>query len=120
MKPSDHFDLDAQLRALHAPERSEEYWADFPRRVTGELRTRPLPRPMRTTWLPQLAWGFSLAFGCFALGYFIGHNDGSRGFTHSLLQNQQEFRMSLAKFPEQFRTLMLDERGMQKLLPDQP
>ena len=52
MKPSDNFDLDARLRALPAPERSEEYWADFPRRVTRELRTRPLPRPLRSSWLP--------------------------------------------------------------------
>ena len=61
MKPPEDFDLDAQLRALHAPERSEEYWADFSRRVTGELRTRPLPRPQRSSWLPQLASGQTVA-----------------------------------------------------------
>jgi len=122
MKPSGDFDLDAQLRRLQTPERSAEYWADFPGRVTGELRARPLPRPnrARASWLPQLAWGFSLAFGCFVLGYVIGHNDGPRGFTHSLLQNQRQFSVSLAQFPDRFRSLMLEERGMQKLLPEQP
>jgi len=120
MKPSDNFDLDAQLRTLRLPERSEAYWEDFPRRVTGELRTRLLPRPASPSWRPQLAWGFGLAFGCFVLGYFIGHNDAPRGFTHSLIQNQQELRVSLTKFPDQFRSFMLNERGMQKLLPDQP
>ncbi len=120
MKPNDHFDLDAQLRTLRAPERPADYWAEFPPRVTREMRARPLPRPRPSSWLPQLAWGFSLAFGCFALGYFIGHNDVPRGFTHSLLQNQQEFRMSVVKFPERFRRLVLDESSMQKLLPEQP
>ena len=114
------FDLEANLRALSAPERGDDYWQDFPRQVTGALRARPLRRPARSSWLPQLAWGFSLAFGCFALGYFIGHNEGPRGFTRALMENQREFRLSLARFPEQFRNHMLDENGIQQLLPDQP
>ncbi len=113
-------ELEAQLRALPNPERSEEYWADFPRRITRDLRTRPLPRPAPSSWLPQVAWGFSLAFGCFALGYFIGHNEVPRGLTHAMLENQREFRVSLTKFPDQVRSLMLNEHGLQTLLPEQP
>ena len=107
------FDLDAQLQALRLPERGGEYWADFPRRVTGELRSRPLPRPVRSSWLPQLAWGFSLAFGCFALGYYLGHNEVPRGITHAWIQHQKE----IAKFQTQINSY--DEHGLRKLLTDQ-
>ena len=109
-------DLDKQLRAVSAPERSDEYWSDFPGRVTRELRSRPLPRPVRSSWMPQLAWGFSLAFGCFVLGYYLGHTDVPRGLTNAWQENRRE----MARLPDQFRMIMLDEHGLQKLVPDQP
>jgi hypothetical protein len=110
-----NFDLDSQLKALRTPERSEEYWEDFPRRVTGELRRRPLSRPARSSsWLKQVAWGFSLAFGCFVLGYCLGHNDVSRGISRAWLENQRE----IVKLHAQIRTF--DEHGVRKLLTDQP
>ena len=115
-----NFDLDTHLRVSRAPERSDEYWADFPGRVTREVRSRPLPRPARSSWLPQLAWGFSLAFGCFALGYFIGHDGVPKSVSHALLENQHEIRMSVVTFPQHLRTFMQDEHGLQKLVPDQP
>jgi len=109
-----NFDLESQLKALRMPERSEEYWDDFPGRVTRELRGRPLPRSLRSSWLPQLAWGFCLAFACFALGYLLGHNDVSRGITHAWKEDQRE----IAKFHAQITSY--DEHGVRKLLTDQP
>lgn len=114
------FDLDSQLKALRTPERDEEYWADFPGRVTRELRRRPLPRPVRFSWMSQLAWGFSLAFGCFALGYFLGHDDLAPGFSRSLLRDQSQVHMSLVTFPERLRAFLENEHDLQKLAPDQP
>ena len=117
------FDLDSQLKALRTPERSGEYWTDFPGRVTEELRSRPLPRPVRSaasSWLPQLAWGCALALGCFALGYFIGHDDTPKGIRRAVLENQREIRLTLVTFPKQMQAMMQDEHGLQKLVKDQP
>lgn len=115
-----NFELDQLLKACPAPELGEAYWEAFPGQVTRRLRQRPLPRPARSGWGPQLAWGFGLAFGCFALGYFIGHQEESQGFTRTWLANQRELQVSLTHFPEHFRDYVLNEKGMRQLLPDQP
>jgi len=107
------FDLDAQLKALRPPERDEDYWADFPGRVSRELR-RPPVRPLRSSWLPQLACGFCLAFVCFALGYYLGHDKISRQISNVWREDQQE----LARFNAQIASF--DEHGLRKMLADQP
>ena len=33
-------DLEARLKSVRVPERTEEYWNDFPARVRGQLRRR--------------------------------------------------------------------------------
>lgn len=116
------FELDKQLQALQPPDLKEEYWEDFPGRVTVKIRrqARIRPLPARASWLPQLAWGFGLALGCLIIGYFIGHDGVPAKVSRALRANQQEIRMSVASFPANLESFMLDESNLNKLAPDQP
>jgi hypothetical protein len=50
------FDLESRLRELGAPERSDEYWDDFPSRIRAQLRRRqPMLEPRREGF-SSLAW----------------------------------------------------------------
>jgi len=115
------FDLNDQLKALQPPQLKEEYWEDFPGRVMVKTRRQPqIPLPAaRASWLPQLAWGFGLALGCLVLGYFIGHDGVPQKVSRALQENQQEIRMSVASFPGNLQSFMLDESNLQKLVPEQ-
>jgi len=115
------FDLNDQLKALQTPQLKEEYWEDFPGRVTVKIRRQPRirPQPPRASWLPQLAWGFGLALGCLVLGYFIGHDGVSKKVARALLENRQALRVSVASFPENLQSFMLNESNVEKLVPDQ-
>ena len=109
------FDLDAQLHALRPPERSKEYWVDFTARVTRGRHYRPPPRPApAVSWLPQIAWGFCLAFCCFVLGYYLGHNGVSRQLDRVWRQDRQE----IVRFQTQLSAY--DEHGLRKQLAEQP
>src|ERR1035441_2235736 len=61
------FDLESKLKSVPVPERTDEYWYDFPSRVRVQLRReRDQSVPVRA-WRPQLAWAGGLALGV-ALG----------------------------------------------------
>ena len=114
------FELNQQLHALRPPELKEEYWADFPGRVTVKIRRQPRfrPPPERGAWAPQLAWGMCLGLGCLVLGYFIGHYGVPKSVSRALVQNQRQIHATAAALEGNLESFMLDEQDLQKLAPD--
>jgi hypothetical protein len=108
------FDLESKLRSVPVPERSPEYWGDFPAQVRAGLRHTPVEFAARHARLPRLAWGGSIALACvmFCLCAWPA--------IHGLTQNQKAFRRELAQFPNHLRVLMQDDHGMHYLIADQP
>lgn len=51
------FDLESKVKAVRVPERDEDYWEAFPRRMLTELRSVPVERPVRRAFIPGLLWG---------------------------------------------------------------
>jgi hypothetical protein len=107
-------DLESKLKSVPVPERSPEYWTDFPAQVRASLRRAPVefaPRPSR---LPRLAWGVSLALACVIFGL------ASWPMFHEMFQHGRAFRRELAQLPVQLRVLMQDDHGLHYLIADQP
>ncbi len=108
------FDLESKLKSVPVPERSAEYWDDFPAQVRAGLRRAPAEFTARHSRLPRLAWGAGFAAGLcdFQLAAWPA--------VHGLLQNERAFRRELAQLPVHLRVLMQDEHGMHYLIADQP
>jgi hypothetical protein len=113
------FDLDTELKSAHIPERGEEYWENFPRRVTSELRTTEPQAVAPRALLHVMAWGGGIAFACLALGLTLGFSSAPRMISCAMLHNKQEIRTTLTQFSERLETLMQNEHGMEWLLADQ-
>lgn len=116
-------ELEQKLKAVRVPERPEEYWDAFPRRVLAELRAAPAARQPERRWQPRLAWGFALAAACLLIGFIIGHRQagGDRTQDRALawLQNESALREVLTLFPNRVRAIVQDEHGMQLVLSEQ-
>jgi hypothetical protein len=64
------FELEASLKSVHPPERSEEYWDDFPARIRVQLRHAPSELKPRSTWPTRFQWAgaFALALALMCVG----------------------------------------------------
>jgi hypothetical protein len=114
------FDLESKVKAVRVPERDDDYWEAFPRRVLAELRRVPVERPARRAFLPGLLWGGRLALACLMLGFCLWQSRMPRALSHALLKDEQELRQSVARFHHNLGRLMQDEHGLHKLIEDQP
>jgi hypothetical protein len=114
-----HFDLDTELKSAQIPERGEDYWEFFPRRVASQLRStesQPVERKLR---LHPLAWGGGAAFASLALILTLGFSSAPRVISCAMLHNKQEIRTTLNQFSEHVENLMQNDHGMEWLLADQ-
>ena len=114
-------DLEKRLRSLPIPERSDEYWEMFPRRVVSRLRAPSVERPARSRWPFRLAWGFGVALaGCLIAYAFVSWPGSNDQTDWSLLQNHKMLREVLSMFPNQVRAIEQDQNGVQLVLSDKP
>jgi hypothetical protein len=113
------FDLDSELKALPVPDRAEEYWDAFPRRVLADVRsaTSPVvrPRSSRSRLVPSFGW----AFACVAFFLFVGLTGTARAVCVTILHDERNLRHTLQVLPQNMRTLMQDEHGLHYLVEDQ-
>ncbi len=112
-------ELTSKLKSVPAPERSPEYWENFPAQVRAQLRGAgflPARQAAGRHYYsrPRLAWGVSLAAACVIFGLVTWPS------FHAVLQHEKAFRRELAQFPVNFRALMQDDHGMHYLIADQP
>ena len=108
------FDLESKLKSVPVPERSSEYWENFPAQVRITLRRGPVEFTPRRSRLPRLAWRVSFALACviFCLA--------SWPTFHAAVQNGRKLHRELARLPSNLRVLMQDDHGMHYLIADQP
>jgi hypothetical protein len=129
-------DLEKKLKSARVPERTQEYWDDFPQQVTRSLRTavpgsagfQPAGSVDVETrrqdggapkWQPKLAWGFGVAFACLVIGFAIGHRHGkAEADSFALLQNEKMLHEVLTMFPNRVRAIEQDEHGVRLVLSD--
>jgi hypothetical protein len=104
------FDLEAKLNAVQIPERTEEYWDDFPSRVRVQLgRTIPQESARWQGGL-QWRWGLAMAGVLFVLSL--------APVLRAAVKDEQALRRDAEKFPQKVHALMADEHGMQNLITD--
>lgn len=112
------FDLESKLKSVRVPERSDEYWNDFPSRVRVQLRRERAKFEPRHTWRPRLAWatGFALAL---VMTFVCIDFHPLRTASATIIQKEKHFRMQLARFDAGLHTLVLNTDGMGYLLTEQ-
>lgn len=110
--------LNELLRTARVPERTPEYWEEFPRTVVRQI-DRPVPStPESATRGHLCAWGLGLATACLVLGFFAGFGRGqAAGFsTAELAESQKIYQEVATLFPDRLQTVLLDGRGSQLVL----
>ena len=111
------FELESKLKGVRVPERSEEYWNDFPSRVRVQLpRERPEFAP-HSAGRPRLAWagGFALAV---ALVFACVQYHPLQTVSLAMTKQQRHFHAQLARLDAGLHVLMLNTDGMGYLLTD--
>lgn len=107
-----NFALEAKLKAIPVPERSEEYWDDFPSRVRMQLsrlaRLEPARCPRRAPW----QWNGGLALACVLLCLSL------LPVFHAALKDERLMRREATQLPHKMFVFMADEHGMQNLITD--
>ena len=113
-------ELDRTLKAAKAPERPEEYWKQFPQRVTARLHWKRTAESVEAPrWFPRLAWGLATAAACLLAGFLLGHWRGqTEAASNGLLQNGKVIREMLTMFPNRVRAIVQDERGLSLVLSE--
>jgi hypothetical protein len=111
------FDLNATLKAAKTPRPSEEYWNDFPRQVTAQLRREPPSRQPGPHWFPRLAWGFATMAACLAVILTVSHWRGEAS-SQDVLQSTKLIHETLAMFPNRVRAIVEDEHGLNLVLSE--
>jgi hypothetical protein len=109
----DDFELESRLKSIRVPERTPEYWENFPSQVRANLRPARATVSFRKTLLPQLAWSGGFALACLLFGAALGP------VFQGVLQHEKPFRRELAQLPNHLRVFMADEHGMHYLVADQ-
>ncbi len=91
-------ELNALLRTVRVPERTPEYWAEFPEALARQLSGVAVPtaavcqasrlaKPPTHAW----AWGLGLATACLLLGFFVGFRRGHAvGFSTAEIAQSQK------------------------------
>ena len=111
------FDLESKLKNVRVPERTEEYWNDFPAQVRGQLR-RSQPESMpRPVWRPRLAWAGGLALAV-ALTLVCIQFHPLQSVSLAIAKHEQHFRMQLAQLDAGLHVLMFNPHGMGYLLAE--
>jgi hypothetical protein len=111
------FDLDAKLKSTPLPERTEDYWKNFPAQVRANLRRATMKPVAENLWLPRLAWsgGFALAIMLvFVCLQFHPLQTASAAIT----KQERHVHAQLAHLDAGLHTLMLNTHGMGYLLAE--
>jgi hypothetical protein len=117
--------LEILLNRAPAPERTPDYWKEFPGQVVARLHETSKQRERRSPerrWAPRLAWGGAIAFACLVLGFVFGHWHAAtpKSASNALLQNETMVREILTMFPNRVRAIVQTAQGVQLVLSEKP
>jgi hypothetical protein len=104
--------LETKLRSVRVPERTDEYWDDFPSRVRMQL-PRPI-REERVCWRRRSreGWNHGLALGCALLLFSLVP------VFQSAFKDDRLLRRETERFSRGMRVLMADQHGVQDQVID--
>jgi hypothetical protein len=121
-------ELDEILKSARAPKRTDEYWRDFPQRVSARLHWQPqsashhvVQRSLKLT--PFLVWSLSLAIIVVAIIITTVKYQPRSAATASVADSQlAEARKCYheleALFPNQIEAIVFDQQGPRMVLAD--
>jgi hypothetical protein len=110
-------DLDAKLKSVCVPERTEDYWNDFPSQVRVNLhRSTPAfvpqnPRRSRLVWAGGWAVALALVFVCLQFHPL-------KTASNAITKNERHIRTQLAQLDAGLHVLMFNPHGMGYLLAE--
>lgn len=110
-------ELQARLRSVPVPERSEEYWNAFPSHVRYQLPRERHAYAPRSVWRPRLklAGGLALAL---ALMWVGERYQPLQTASNAITRHEQQLRTQIARLEAGMRTLMFNPHGMGYLLAE--
>lgn len=115
-------ELDQILKSAATPQRPEEYWHEFPKRITAKLHwqnqvpAHPVPRPAPKV-MPLLAWGLSFATICILAGFIMRlqpqaeHRAALPAQDSQLAAARKCYQELEALFPNQLQSIVFDQQG---------
>ena len=112
-------ELKSLLRNAPVPERSEEYWDDFPAQLRMQLRRErhevaPLNTRPLNAWRPRLAWAGGFALAVFMCIQFHALQHASAAIT----KHERQLHTQVAQIESGLQLLMFNPHGMGYLLAD--
>ena len=111
------FDLDEKLKSVPVPERTEDYWQDFPSQVRVNLcRAAPAFVP-QNPWRPRLAWAGGLA-AALALVFVCIQYHPLKTASVAITKHERHFHAQLARLDAGLHVLMFNPHGMGYLLAE--
>jgi hypothetical protein len=113
-------ELDSKLSTLRVPERDEQYWEMLPRRVVMRARNRPRASAPGILF-PRLVWAGAVALVILLVGFGWCMSAGMpRKTLRYAAHGVRSFQRELAQVPERARALMRVDRGLHRLIEEQP
>ena len=111
------FELETKLKSVPLPERSAEYWENFPAHVRWQShRAAPTSAVQKNGWLP-FAWKMTAGFACLVLSLLV-LSQPLQATAGALFKNEQRVRQQLAELPGHLRVFMADEHGLHYLVAE--
>ena len=110
-------DLESRLKSVPVPERSEEYWNDFPSRIRVQLRREQRECAPRNVWRPRLAWAGGLALAV-ALMWVGERFHPLQTASAAITKQQRQLHTQLVQLETGLQQLMLNTHGMGYLLAE--
>lgn len=105
------FELESKLKSVPLPERSEDYWENFPSQVRVQLRRARPHFTLQNVWRPRLAW-----VGVFALIFVCIQFHPLQTADAAVTKHERHFYAQLTQLDFGLHTLMLNTHGMNYLL----
>jgi hypothetical protein len=111
------FELQSKLESVRVPERSDDYWNDFPSRVRVQLRRERREFTPRNAGRPRLALACQLALGVALVMAGVEFHP-LQTMSLAITKQQRQFHAQFARLDAGLHVLMLNTHGMGYLLTE--
>ena len=110
-------ELKSKLNSVRVPERTDDYWTDFPSRVRLQLPRERREFVPQSIWRPRLSWASGLAVAALLIFICIQFQPLQKA-SAAIARHQQHLRLEFARFNAGLHVLMLDQHGMSYLVAE--
>jgi hypothetical protein len=104
-------DMDRILREARVPERSGDYWGQFPARVIERVRTERMAALRPPPWRLGIAAALAAAFGLVA-GFALWHRNILPGDAYRNLRDGRVLRELQMRYPGRLQAIIQDGSGL--------